>query len=160
MKIILKNKISLRGSSSIKDETGKDVLTVKGKLFSITHKKRICTPDGKVLYIVRNKFFNWMFHSAYLCDAEGETIALLRSKPFSKERFLLEGYQDNVSLVWSGDFNTMDVLKNDEKIGTVHRNFFALLDTYEIEADEENIPLLVALVVGLDNITDRNARNR
>lgn len=160
MKIIFKNKISLRGSSSIKDETGKDVLTVKGKLFSITHKKRICSPEGEVLYVVRNKFFNWMFHSAYICDAEGEIIATLRSRPARKERFLVEGYQDNIALVWNGEFNSLDILKNNEKIGSLHRSFFALLDTYELEAEEENIPFLVAIIVGLDNISDRNARTR
>ncbi len=158
MKIILKNKISLRGSSSIKDEAGNDVLKVKGKFLSITRKKSICSLNGEVLYKVRNKYFNWAFHSAYILDAEGETVALLRSKPLRKERFILEGYKDNISLVFSGDFNTMDIVKNNEKIGSVYRKFFSMMDTYEIEANEDNIPLLVAIVVGLDNITDRAAR--
>ena len=62
MKIFIKNKlISFGGSSTAVDESGNKVLKIKGKwvLFSPTKKKKIYDKNGKLLYIVRNKWFNW-----------------------------------------------------------------------------------------------------
>lgn len=52
MIVIVRNKVfSLTGSSTVKDEAGKDVYRVKGKLrlFSPTRKKKIYDMDKKLL---------------------------------------------------------------------------------------------------------------
>ena len=67
MKVTIKNNFfSLGGSSTVKDESNNPVFKVKGKFFSITHKKRVCDLNGKVLYTVRNKWINWFVHKAFI----------------------------------------------------------------------------------------------
>ena len=79
MKLIIKNKlVSLRGNSIIKDEQGNNKYKVKGKLFSITHKKRIYDLDNKLLFTVRNKYWKFIVNSAYIFDSEGNKIARLK----------------------------------------------------------------------------------
>ena len=60
MKFCVKNKLlSLGGSSTVKDENGNDIFKVKGKVFSLTKKKKIYNMEGKLLYVVKNKLINW-----------------------------------------------------------------------------------------------------
>jgi len=55
MKFFVKNKVfSWGGGSKVYDETGKELFKVKGKVFSITRKKKIYSLDKELLYIVKN----------------------------------------------------------------------------------------------------------
>ena len=60
MQVSVRNKwISLRGGSTVKDMSEKDVLRVQGKFFTFTRKKFVQDLSGNLLYTVRNKF--WSF---------------------------------------------------------------------------------------------------
>lgn len=160
MKLYIKNKlISLRGSSSVTDESGNDVFVVKGTFFTFTHKKRIKDADGKLLYKVRNKWFNFFTHSAYIYDGEGEKVAKVKRKFGFKNVFVVEGYSDEISV--EGDFLswTLDVYRNGEQIGTVRREF-ALTDSFVLETEtEDDAAFMVALVIAIDNIGDKIANS-
>lgn len=156
MKLYIKNKlVSLRGSSSVKDEAGNDVLVVKGALFSITNKKLVRDTDGNLLYKVRNKWFNFITRNAYVYDGEGTKIAKIKRKFGIKNSFIVEGYQDEIAI--EGDFFswTLDVFRNGEQIGTIRREF-DWTDAFVLEANvEDDGAFLVALVIAIDNIFDK-----
>lgn len=60
MRVYIKNKVwSWGGGSSVIDENKNPVYQVKGKVFSITHKKFVCDLNGKKLFTIRNKWFNF-----------------------------------------------------------------------------------------------------
>ena len=64
MRLVIKNKwISLKGSSTVKDEQGNDVLKVEGKFWTVTHKKFIKDLEGNVHYVVRNKFWKFIHYA-------------------------------------------------------------------------------------------------
>ena len=155
MKLYIKNKIfSLRGSSSVTDEAGNNVFVVKGKMFSITRKKRVKDTNGKLLYKVRNKWINFVTHSAYIYDGEGTKVAKVKRKFGFKNKFIVEGYQSEIAI--EGDFLswTLDVFRNGTQIGTIRREF-ALLDSFVLETDtEDDAAFMVALVIAIDNIFD------
>lgn len=155
MKLYIKNKLfSLRGSSSVKDESGNDIFIVKGALFSITRKKRVKDTNGKILYKVRNKWVNFFSHSAFVYDGSGSKIAKIKRKFGINNRFVVEGYRDEIAI--EGDFLswTLDVYRNGAQIGTVRREF-ALLDSFVLETDtEDDAAFMVALVIAIDNIFD------
>lgn len=160
MKLYIKNKfITLRGSSSVTDESGSDVFVVKGTFFTFTHKKRIKDTDGKLLYKVRNKWINVFTHSAYIYDGEGKKVAKVKRKFGFKHEFVVEGYRDEISV--KGDFLswTLDVFRNGEQIGTIRREF-ALTDSFVLETVTENdAAFMVALVIAIDNIGDNMANS-
>ncbi len=155
MRVTIKNKMfSLRGSSRVKNEQGEDVFFVKGKFFSPTHVKRICDINKNELYRVRNKWINFFNKRAYIYQGDTK-IATVKHPFFSGNKFVLEGYKDDISI--AGGFFSLHstIIKNGVPIGAINREFFALTDTFTLEADEKNMPLMIALVIAIDNIVDK-----
>lgn len=157
MKVYIKNKIiSWGGGSAVLDENKNEIYKVKGKVFSPTRKKRVCDMQGNVLYTVRNKWFNWFVHSAYVYDANKNKIARVKDKFFNiKPEFFVTGYQDEIKVEGSFLSFTSSIIRNGEVIGTIRRQAFTILDSFELEAKEEDIPFLIALVIAIDNIVDK-----
>lgn len=161
MKVYIKNKfLSLGGSSSVVDENKKPVIFVKGKLFSITRKKRIKDLNKKTLYIVRNKFFNFFNHSAFIYDENKVKIAKIVSKWINvKNEYIVEGYKDEIKIVGGFFSPNCEIVRNGEVIGTIRRQLTFMMDAFELEGAEEDIPFLVSLVIAIDNIVDKKSRN-
>ena len=161
MKLIIKNKmITVGGSSFVKDENDKDVFSVKGKVFSITRKKKIFDIDGNLQYVVRNKYWHFINNSVFIFDKDGNKIALLSNNKFDfKHKFVLNGYKDDITI--SGNLFQfpnikMEITKNGQKIGTLTKDFNLLRDCYTLDVDnEEDAAFLVALAIGVDNIFDK-----
>lgn len=149
---------SVRGNSTVKDENDVDRFVVKGKLFSLGKKKRIYDMDGNLLYTVKNKIIRWFMNSCYIYDAEGNKIARIKQKfKLFKKEFKLTGYADEIEI--KGDFiqKVLEIYKNGEKIGEAGKKFFSLVDRFRLECyKDEDAPLLVALIVAIDNINDKN----
>lgn len=149
---------SVRGNSTVKDENEVDRFVVKGKLFSLGKKKRIYDMDGNLLYTVKNKIIRWFMNSCYIYDAEGNKIARIKQKfKLFKKEFKLTGYADEIEI--KGDFiqKVLEIYKNGEKIGEAGKKFFSLVDRFRLECyKDEDAPLLVALIVAIDNINDKN----
>ena len=160
MKVYIKNKIiSWGGGSTVLDENKNEIYKVKGKVFSPTRKKRVCDMQGNVLYTVRNKWFNWFVHSAYVYDANKNKIARVKDKFFNiKPEFFVTGYQDEIKVEGSFLSFTSSIIRNGEVIGTIRRQAFTILDSFELEAKEEDIPFLIALVIAIDNIVDKKRK--
>lgn len=155
MIVKIKNKLfSLRGSSSVKNENGEDVFYVKGRLFSPTHVKWVCDKDKNKLFKVRNKWFNFISEKAYVY--EGKTkIARVKHPFLSGKRFVVEGYKDEILI--GGDFFSLKstITKNGDTVGTITRQFLSVTDTFTLEAEEADMPFMIALVIAIDNIVDK-----
>lgn len=159
MRVTIKNKMfSLSGSSRVKNEQGQDVFFVKGKFFSPTRVKRICDMNKNVLFKVRNKWINFFNKRAYVFQGDTK-IATVKHPFFSGHKFVLEGYKDEIAI--EGGFFSLHstIVRNGVPIGAINREFFALTDTFMLEADEENMPFLIALVIAIDNIVDNIANS-
>lgn len=157
MKLYVKNKLgSIGGSSKVLDENKEPVYKVKGKIFSITRKKRICDLDGNVLYRVRNKYWHFFLKSAFIYDADGEKIVTVKRKLRLKNDYSVQGTQDEIKIdgtIFGWNFK---VIKNGEIIGTIKRNFTVFVDAFELDVDNpDDAPFMIALVIAIDNITDR-----
>lgn len=160
MKLYIKNKfISLGGSSTVKDEAGKDVFVVKGKILTFTHKKLIYDTSRNLLYKVRNKWFNFITHNAYIYDGDGEKIARVKRKFGFRNQYVIEGYGSEISV--EGDFLswTLDIFRDGVQVGTIRRKF-DFTDSFVLETDtEDDAAFMVALVIAIDNITDNMAKS-
>ncbi len=157
MKVYIKNKIwSLGGGSSVVNENKEDVFKVKGRVFSVTRVKYVCDKEGNRLFKVRNKWFNWFVHKAYIYDANKNKIATVKDKWFNvKQEYFVLGYKDEIKIQGKFFGLTTQILKNGEVIGTIRRQITIFADAFELEANEEDMPFLVALVIAIDNITDK-----
>lgn len=157
--LVIKNKMfSIRGNSTVKDENEVDRYVVKGSVVSLRKKKRIYDMEGNLLYTVKNKLIKWFMNSCYIYDSEGKKVARIKQKfKLFKKEFTLKGYADEIEI--KGDFvqHCLDIYKNGEKIGEAGKKFFALVDSFRLDCyKDEDAPLLVALVIAIDNINDKN----
>lgn len=160
MKVIIKNKFfTLGGNSSVKDETGKDVFVVKGRVFSPTRVKWICDVEGNKLYKVRNKWINFFAQRAYVIQDKVK-IAKVKFGFFSVKKFVVEGYKDEILI--DGDFFSLKstIMRNGKPIGTINRQITIVNDAFELEGEETDMPFLIALVIAIDNIIDKKRNSR
>ena len=152
----IRNKwFSLGGSSVVKDENEKDVLKVKGKVFSWRRRKYVMDLDEKVMYEVRNRFWNFFRHACYVFDASGNKVATLTTRFWT----LADHYDIDCSLgklVIRGNilgFNYRISL-NGKEIGHVARKI-SLRDSFTLTVDDDqDVYFFVALVIAIDNIVD------
>ena len=157
MKVYIKNKFwSIGGGSSVVNENKKDVFKVKGRAFSITRVKYVCDLEGNRLFKIRNRWFNWFIHKAYIYDANKNKIATVKDKWFNvNQEYFVMGYKDEIKIQGKFFGLTTQILKNGEVIGTIRRQITFINDAFELEANEQDMPFLIALVIAIDNITDK-----
>ena len=157
MKVYIKNKIfSFGGGSSVVNENKEPVYNVKGRVFSVTKVKYVCDLEGKRLFKIRNKWFNFFVHKAYIYDENKKEIATVKDKWFNtKGEYFVLGYKDEIKIQGKFFGLTSQILKNGEVVGTIRRQVTIIADSFELEASEEDMPFLVALVIAIDNITDK-----
>lgn len=160
MKVFVNNKaFSLTGASKVVDENKQPIFNVKGKFLSIRKKKRVCDLDGKVLYRVQNKFFNMFEQSAYILDANKNKVAKVVNKLFdAKGSYIVEDCEDEIMV--EGKIFSLEskIIKNGEVIGTIKRDLGFMGDHFVLDAETDNLPFLIALVIAIDNISDRKSR--
>ena len=151
----VKNKgISLGGSSEVFDENDELVYKVQGKVFSPTKVKRIYDKENKIVFTVRNKFWRFFNRSAFIIDADGQKIAKVVKKFMSINKFIVQGYKDEITIDGKFINRAMPVIKNGQEIGAITREYKLLNDAFSVDSDEENMPFMVALTIAIDNIND------
>ena len=161
MELIIRNKwISLGGSSEVKDVNGNDVFVVKGKVFSFTQKKFLNDLEGNTKFIIRNKFWHLFVYRAFILDPEENVKATIRRKVFSlRDRYFVESELGNFEIVGNIFQFNYQILLNGAEVGHVARKV-SLRDSFVLTADDSQDPaFLTALVIAVDNITDRRDSN-
>lgn len=157
MRVTIKNKFfSLGGGSSVKNENGEDVFFVKGRFLSPAHVKWVCDKDKNKLFKVCNNLWG---RGAFVYQ-DGSKVAKVKSQPFSVKKFVVEGYKDEISI--NGDFFSREstITKNGKSVGTIRREFTLVKDAFTLEAEEADMPFMIALVIAIDNIVDRKTKTK
>ena len=135
-------------------------MKVKGKFFSFTSKKFIQDLNGQTKYIVRNKFWRLFRYSAVVYNANGEKVCTIRRKIFSlHDHYFIESSMGDLQI--RGNILTFNyaVLLNGQEVGHIARNI-SLRDSFTLTiSDNFDMYTFVALVIAIDNITDRRQNN-
>lgn len=161
MELSIRNKwLSLGGSSVIQDVNGNDVMKVKGKVFSFTSKKFLTDMSDNVKYVVRNKFWRLFTYRAFVLDAAGNVKATVRRKIFSfHDRYFVTSDLGDMEITGNIFQFNYRITLNGQEIGHVARKI-SLRDSFVLTADDNFDPMfMVALVIAVDNITDRKDAN-
>ena len=161
MELHIKNKwVSVGGSSVIQDAEGNDVMKVKGKVFSFTRKKFLTDLEGNTKYIIRNKFWRLFTYRAFVLDAEEKVKATVRRKIFSlRDHYYVTSDLGNLEIIGNILQFNYRILLDGKEIGHVARKI-SLRDSFVLTIDDGFDPaFMVALVIAIDNITDRKDEN-
>lgn len=157
MQLSIRNKwISLRGGSVVQDLSGKDVMKVKGKFFTVTRKKFVCDLQGNVKYIVRNKFWRLFIRRAFVLDANKKILVRIRRKFFSvHDRYFIDTDLGQMEIMGNIFQFNYQIKLNGQEVGHIARKV-SLRDSFVLTIDDRFDPyLMVALVIAIDNITDQ-----
>ena len=165
MELSIRNKwVSLGGSSVVQDMNGNDVMKVKGKVFSFTQKKILTDMQDNVKFIVRNKFWRLFTYKAFVLDANENVKATVRRKIFSfHDRYFVTSDLGQMEIIGNIFQFNYKIILNGKQIGHVARKI-SLRDSFVLTVDDDcDYMFMTALVIAIDNITDRkdeNARSR
>ena len=161
MELAIRNKwISFGGSSVVKDLNEKDVLKVKGKFWTFTAKKYVQDLEGNTKFVVRNKFWRLFRYSAFVFNAEGEKVCTIRRKIFSlHDHYFVESSLGDIQIRGNIFQFNYQILFNGEEVGHIARKI-SLRDSFVLTIDDKfDMYTFVALVIAIDNITDRRNQN-
>lgn len=161
MELFIRNKwVSLGGSSVIQDTDGNDVMKVKGKVFSFTSKKIVTDMDDNVKFIVRNKFWRLFTYRAFILDPDNNVKATVRRKIFSlRDRYFVTSDLGEMEITGNIFQFNYKIILNGQEIGHVARKI-SLRDSFVLTVDDHfDAAFMVALVIAVDNITDRKDAN-
>ena len=158
MELAIRNKwISLRGSSVVKDLNENDVLRVRGKFWTFTKKKFVEDLDGNLLYTVRNKFWILFVRKAFVYNKDGDIVARIRRKFWSvHDRYFIETTYGQLEIKGNILGFNYSIMLNGKEIGHIARKI-SLRDSFVLTIDETLVDyaFVVALVIAIDNITDK-----
>ena len=157
MELNIRNKwISLGGSSVVRDVEEKDVMKVKGRIFSFTRKKFVQDLEGNTKFIVRNKFWRLFRYSAFILDANKQKVCTVKRKIFSlHDHYFIESSLGDLQIRGNILLYNYQVLLDGKEVGHIARNI-SLRDSYRLTIDDKfDMYTFVALVIAIDNISDR-----
>ena len=156
-KLAIKNEwLSFGGSSTVQDMNGKNVLLVKGKVFSFTRKKFLMTLGNRRLYTIRNKCFSLFGRTAFVLDGSGKEVAIVQRKILSyDDKYLVESNLGEMEITGNVLGYDYHICLGGMEIGHVERKL-SLRDSYVLDINDRfDCRFFVALVIAIDNITDR-----
>ncbi|MCR4879542.1 MAG: hypothetical protein K5906_01110 [Bacilli bacterium] len=162
MELAIRNKwISLRGSSVVKDLKEQDVMIVRGKFFTFTSKKFVQDLEHNTKFIVRDKFWRLFRYTALVYNDKKQIICRVKRKIFSfHDHYYIESSLGDLQIRGNIlEFN-YKILFNGEEVGHIARKI-SMRDSFILSIDENKFDpyTFVALVIAIDNITDRKARD-
>lgn len=162
MKVFIKNKLlSLGGDSDVLNENKEPIFKVKGKIFSFTKKKKLYNMQGELLYTIRNKFWNIFSNKVYIKNSQGDRVATIKKNKWSwNKNYKILNTEDDLKI--EGKFFSLEsqIIKNEQLVATINRQFTIVTDAFSLEADEKDIAFYTAIVIALDNIVDKRSKDQ
>ena len=123
--------------------------------------KLIYDKNGNLLYIVRNKYWTMFTDKVLIYDDNKVKVATIKKNKFSfSAKYQVEDCLDSMEIVGKFFSPTVKIMKNGKENGVITRELSILTDSFTLEGDEEDIPFLTALVIGLDNMKDKKEESK
>ena len=114
--------------------------------------------NNRVIYSAKEKLFTFM--SNYEIFENGKIVAEINQKfAFFKDRLSVTSKYGDLSI--KGDYfdYNYEIYKGEKLIAQVKKEFFSFTDNYFIDIDFEDEAFVLALVVIIDNIIDKQKNN-
>lgn len=155
MKLYIKQKVfSFRDRFTVKDEYGEDKYYVEGEILSLGKKLRIYDMGGNELAFVRERLLAFM--PKFTIEINGREIAeIVKRFTFLRPKYYVDGLGWDVE----GDFfsHNYDITDGNKTIVSIHKQFMAWGDTFEIDVQKDNDEIIaLAVVLTIDAVMDAN----
>jgi uncharacterized protein YxjI len=145
MRYAMKQKLfTLTDDYNITDADGKDVYYVDGKLLSIGKKLSFQDMEQKELAFIQQKLMN--LAPTYEIWHEGELEAVVKKELFTFFHCVFHVDEPgHDALTAEGNFNDHEYLftRGGRQVASVSKQWFTFADTYGVEVDESEDPVLI-----------------
>lgn len=157
MKYYMKSKLfKIKEDFWIKNQYDEDVYFIDNKFLTFGLQFDILK-NNRVLYSVKEKLFTFM--SSYDMFENENVVAEVNQKfTFFKDKLSVSSKYGDLSI--QGDYfdYNYEIYKGRELIAKVTKEFFSFTDNYFIDIDFEDEAFVLALVVIIDNIIDKQKK--
>jgi uncharacterized protein YxjI len=159
MRFVLKEKLISWGDDfHIQDDAGRDVYFVDGKAFSLRSQLSFQDLEGRELAHISRKLV--ALAPTFTIQRHGQVVAEVKQKLFTLARYVftvdVPGPDD---LVAEGNLLAHEYVftRRDRRVAQVSKRWITLTDTYGVDVDEGEDPILIlATAVVIDQATRKD----
>lgn len=153
MKLYMKQKVfSFYDRFTIKNEYGEDKYYIEGEILSLGKKLRIYDMNGNELAFVRERLLAFM--PKFTVEMNGREVAeIVKKFTLLRPKYYVEGLGWDVN----GDFfsHNYDITDGNRIIVSIHKEFMAWGDTFELDiANDNDAVIALAVVLAIDAVMD------
>jgi uncharacterized protein YxjI len=147
---------SIGDDSWIEDEDGQRLFKINGKALRVRDTFLIEDRQGRELAKIQERKLS--VRDTLKIEREGHTVATVRKRIVGIRDHFTINVEDGGDLKAHGNFvdHEYEIERDGDVVATVSKKWFRVRDTYGVEIrDGEDEPLLLAVSVALDEMTDR-----
>ena len=161
MRYVMKQRLfSLGDKFNVTDAEGKDVYYVEGRLLSFGKNLSFQDMEQRELAHIQQKLLNW--GPTYEITHDGELVAVVKKELFTFFHCVFHVDEPgHDALTAEGNFNDHEYVftRGSGQIASVSKQWFTFADTYGVEVDEQEDPvLMLACTVVIDECCHEHRR--
>jgi len=161
MRYVMKQRLfSLGDKYNVTDAEGKDVYYVEGRLLSFGKNLSFQDMEQRELAHIQQKLLNW--GPTYEITHDGELVAVVKKELFTFFHCVFHVDEPgHDALTAEGNFNDHEYVftRGGRQVASVSKQWFTLADTYGVEVDEQEDPVLIlACTVVIDECCHEHRR--
>lgn len=163
MRYVMRQKLfTLTDDYSVMNDAEREIYFVKGKFFSFGKNLSFQDMEGKELAHIQQKVLNW--GPTYEITHDGELVAVVKKELFTFFHCVFHVDEPgHDSLTAEGNFSDHEYVftRSGQQVASVSKQWFTFADTYGVDADGSEDPILIlacAVVIDAACHDDRNRR--
>ena len=139
----------------IEDDDGQRAFLVDGKALRLRQTFELKDPGGEVLTVIKKKIVS--VRDTMLVERDGDVVAKVHKKLFSplRHKMVIE-LADGQEWTASGDIieKNYEIEGDDGVVARTSRKWFRIRDTYGIEVDHPDVPLVISVAVAVEELVE------
>jgi uncharacterized protein YxjI len=139
----------------IEDDDGQRAFLVDGKALRLRQTFELKDAGGEVLTVIKKKMVS--VRDTMLVERDGDVVAKVHKKLFSplRHKMVIE-LADGQEWTASGDIieKNYEIEGDDGTVAKTSRKWFHIRDTYGIEVDHPDVPLVISVAVAVEELVE------
>jgi uncharacterized protein YxjI len=156
MKFLMRERMFSIGEDFwIEDESGERAFLVDGKALRLRQTFELKGPEGETLAVIKKKMVS--VRDTMIVERDGDTVAKVHKKLFSplRHKMVIE-LADGQEWTAKGDFidKNYEIESEQGTVAETSRKWFRIRESYGIEIDHPDVPLVIAVAVAVDELAE------
>jgi uncharacterized protein YxjI len=141
----------------IEDDNGQRAFLVDGKALRLRQTFELKDAEGEVLTVIRKKAIS--IRDTMVIERDGDVVAKVHKKLFSPLRHkMVVELDDGQEWTATGDLieKNYQIEADEGVVAETSRKWFRIRDTYGIEIEHPDVPLVISVAVAVEELAERD----